>query len=45
MDERQARAWLSDPRYERFLEAAGGDHERAVELYAWHARLTAASSR
>lgn len=43
MDEHQARSWLSEPRYARFLEAAEGDHERAVALYEWHARLTVAS--
>jgi hypothetical protein len=43
MDEQQARAWLSDPRYERFLEDCGGDHCSAVALYEWHAELSAAS--
>lgn len=43
MEERQARAWLSEPRYTRFLHAAGGDHERAMALYEWHAELTVAS--
>jgi hypothetical protein len=43
VDERQARAWLSEPRYTRFLDAADGDHERAVALYEWHAELTVAS--
>ena len=43
MDERQARAWLSEPRYTRFLAAAGGDHGRAVTLYEWHAELSVAS--
>lgn len=43
MDERQARNWLSEPRYARFLEAAEGSHERAMALYEWHARLTVAS--
>lgn len=43
MDEQQARAWLSEPRYARFLDAADGDHERTVTLYEWHAELTVAS--
>jgi hypothetical protein len=43
VDEQQARAWLSEPRYARFLDAAGGDHERAVALYEWHAELSVAS--
>jgi hypothetical protein len=42
VDEQQARAWLSEPRYARFLDAAG-DHERAVALYEWPAELTIAS--
>jgi hypothetical protein len=41
--EQQALAWLSEPRYARFLNAAGGDHERAMALYEWHAELTVAS--
>jgi hypothetical protein len=43
MREEQARAWLSEPRYQRFLCAAGGEHERAIALYEWHAELTVAS--
>jgi hypothetical protein len=43
VDEQQARAWLSEPRYARFFDAAGGDHARAVTLYEWHAELTVAS--
>jgi hypothetical protein len=43
VDELQAQAWLSKPRYDRFLEAAGGDHEHAMALYEWHAELTVAS--
>jgi hypothetical protein len=43
MDEHQARSWLSEPRYGRFLEAVEGNHERAVALYEWHTRLTVAS--
>lgn len=43
MEEQQARAWLSEPRYQRFLDAAGGEHERAVALYEWHTELTVAS--
>jgi hypothetical protein len=43
MDEYQARSWLSEPRYARFLEAAEGNHERGVALYEWHADLSVAS--
>lgn len=43
MEEQQARAWLSEPRYERFLDAAGGEHERAMALYEWHTELAVAS--
>jgi hypothetical protein len=42
MDEHQARSWLSEPRYERFLETARGSHEQAVALYEWHVELTVA---
>lgn len=43
MNEPQARAWLSDPRYERFLDSCDGDHCAAIALYEWHADLSAAS--
>lgn len=43
MQEKQARAWLSGPRYQRFLSAADGEHERAVALHEWHTELTVAS--
>jgi hypothetical protein len=43
MDETQARTWLSEPRYGRFLDACGGSHRHAVALYEWHAELSAAS--
>lgn len=43
MDEKQARAWLSEPRYARFLDASDRDHRRAVALYEWHAELSTAS--
>jgi hypothetical protein len=43
MEQGQALAWLSEQRYNRFLEAAAGDHERAVTLYEWHADLSVAS--
>jgi hypothetical protein len=41
MDPRQASAWLSDPRFAPFLEAAQGDHLDAVALYDWHSEVAA----
>jgi hypothetical protein len=32
--------WLSPPRLERYLQAAGGDRERALRLYDWNARIS-----
>ncbi|WIB63438.1 Abi family protein [Curtobacterium sp. MCBD17_040] len=34
--------WVSRPRFERYLQAAGHDHARARSLYNWNARLAAA---
>ena len=42
MDELQAAEWLSDQRFQPFLDEAEGDHSRAVEIYEWHLRLSAA---
>jgi hypothetical protein len=36
-------SWLSATRFAPFLNAAGGDYERALDLYDWHAELSAAS--
>ena len=38
----QASAWIAPARLSFFLEAAGGEHRSAVELYVWHARLSSA---
>lgn len=35
--------WLSAARFAPFLNAAEGDHSRALDLYDWHTELTAAS--
>lgn len=43
MTERQAGRWLSEARYARFLDACGGNHTRAVDLYELHAVLSMAS--
>lgn len=40
--ERQARLWLSEPRYERLLETGDGDHCSAIALQ-WNAELSASS--
>jgi len=42
LDEAAARRWLSDPRYERYLAAANGDHDMALSLYQWNSRVAAA---
>ncbi len=38
----QAKAWITEARFEPYLEEAGSDHERAVALYMWNARVSAA---
>jgi hypothetical protein len=42
MDRGQAIRWLSEKRFQRFLDAAEGDHNQAVALYQWHLELSAA---
>lgn len=42
MNEFEAAAWLSDARSAPFLDSVGGDHDKAVELYEWNARLGSA---
>ncbi|MFA5608448.1 MAG: hypothetical protein WDA07_14970 [Leucobacter sp.] len=37
--------WLSEPRFGRYLAAAGGDRPRALELYEWNLRLGSALMR
>lgn len=36
-------SWLSAAPFAPFLTAAGGDYERALDLYDWHTELSAAS--
>ncbi len=36
-------AWLSTARFAPFLNAAGGDYAKALDIYDWHAELGAAS--
>ena len=38
----QPDAWLSAARFAPFLNEANGDYEQALEIYNWHAELTAA---
>jgi hypothetical protein len=38
----QAAEWITGARFRPYLDAAGGDHERAVALYVWNAQLSAA---
>lgn len=38
----QATSWLTDARFAPYLTAASGDHEAAVALYIWNARISAA---
>jgi hypothetical protein len=42
VDELQAAEWLSDQRFQPFLDEAQGDHSRAVTIYEWHLHLSAA---
>lgn len=42
MKPEQAEKWLSQPRFQNFLTAAGGDHDSAVALYLWNAEISAA---
>ena len=43
MNSSQATTWLTDARFEPYLEETNGDHEDAVALYVWNARVSAAS--
>lgn len=38
----QVTAWLSDARFDAYLGASDGDHERAVAVYKWNAEISAA---
>jgi hypothetical protein len=38
----QVAAWTSESRFRSYLEAAGGNHDRAVALYNWNAEISAA---
>jgi hypothetical protein len=38
----QVALWVGEQRFQRYLNARGGQHERAVGLYIWNARISAA---
>lgn len=42
MNEQQAVDWISQARFAPFHDAMGGEQQKAVELYEWHARLAGA---
>lgn len=42
LDPAATQAWLSRPRYQRYLDAASGDHDLALRLYVWNADIAAA---
>ncbi len=39
----QAEQWITEARFAPYLEEAGGDHDTAVALYVWNARVSAAA--
>jgi hypothetical protein len=38
----QIAPWVGEQRFQRYLDARDGQHERAVALYVWNARVSAA---
>ena len=38
----QVAKWISEPRFRSYLQARGGEHERALALYNWNAAMSAA---
>jgi hypothetical protein len=42
MDAKRIASWISESRLQPFVDAAGGDLDAALDLYGWHARLSAA---
>jgi hypothetical protein len=38
----QIAKWLGEPRFRAYLEAANGEHRKAVSLYNWNAEISAA---
>jgi hypothetical protein len=43
MNSAQISAWISDPRFDPFLDAADGAATDALDVYMWHAKLVGAS--
>lgn len=43
MHQSQATEWISDARFASYLDETGGDHDVAVALYIWNARISAAA--
>lgn len=41
----QAVLWLSQHRYNKYLDLASGDHSAAMEIYAWNSELSSAILR
>ena len=39
----QAEQWITEARFAPYLDEAGGDHDTAVALYIWNARVSAAA--
>lgn len=42
MRPQQASCWLTDPRFAPYLAISAGDHDAAVALYVWNARISSA---
>lgn len=42
LDPETTKRWLSVPRYQRYLTAAGEDHNEAIDLYVWNSQVVAA---
>jgi hypothetical protein len=42
MQPSQAEKWITAPRFAPYIAEADGDHGKAVELYVWNARISAA---
>jgi hypothetical protein len=42
MQPAQVTKWITEARFEPYLTEADGDHERAIALYVWNARVSAA---
>jgi hypothetical protein len=43
MQPTQATTWITEARFVPYLEEAGGEDEKALTLYVWNARISAAA--